>query len=70
MGLFKRREVEPVEVCGRAFRCLACGHDRFWQRKAQLNTWAATFLNLDWANRSAICIVCSECGYIHWFMPQ
>jgi len=70
MGLFRKKEPEEVEVCGRIFCCTACGNNRFWRRSAQLNTAFATFLNFDWANRSAHCFICSDCGYIHWFMPQ
>jgi predicted nucleic-acid-binding Zn-ribbon protein len=48
-------------------RCLACGNTEFTSRYAQLNTAVATFFNLDWANRSARCEICTRCGYIHWF---
>jgi hypothetical protein len=70
MGLFKSRQPEPLQVNGKDLRCLICGHDQFWKRNAQLNTAAATFFNLDWANRSAVCVICDSCGYIHWFLPS
>ena len=70
MGLFGQEQPETVEVAGRALICEICGHDRFWMRKAQLNTAVATFFNLDWANPSALCYVCAGCGYIHWFLPR
>ncbi len=69
MGLFGNGEAQEIEVMGRALRCEICHHTRFWQRQAQLNTPVATFFNFDWANRSATCIVCERCGYIHWFLP-
>lgn len=69
MSLFKSDPI-GVEVQGRELRCLVCGHDCFHKREAQLNTAAASFFNLDWANSSGICYVCARCGYIHWFMPQ
>jgi hypothetical protein len=50
-------------------RCLVCDYDLFWRREAQLNTALATFFNLNWTNRSAVCLVCAQCGYIHWFLP-
>ncbi len=58
-----------VEVLGRELKCLVCGHDRFSQRAAQLETDAAT-LNLEFLHRSGVCIICRACGYIHWFYPQ
>jgi len=70
MALFKKKEPEEVFVCGRRFVCTVCGNDRFWRRDAQLNTAIATFFSFDWANRTARCAVCTNCGYIHWFLPD
>lgn len=69
MTSFFKQEPEEVVVCGRPFQCTACGGDRFRHRRAQLNTALATLFSFDWANRSAECVVCSRCGYIHWFLP-
>jgi predicted nucleic-acid-binding Zn-ribbon protein len=69
MGLFKREEVVTVEILGQQLVCLVCKSNRFQLRKAQLNTAVASFFNLDWANTSAVCYVCKQCGYIHWFLP-
>jgi predicted nucleic-acid-binding Zn-ribbon protein len=69
MGLFSGSEPTPqTTVTGKPLLCLVCGNDHFHERKAQLNTAVATFLNFDWANQSGDCFVCSECGYIHWFV--
>lgn len=70
MGQPDQNQGEPVKVLGRDFTCQVCGHDRFWHREAQLNTAVATFFNMDWANPSATCLICTHCGYIHWFMPK
>jgi predicted nucleic-acid-binding Zn-ribbon protein len=70
MGLFKRQQPESVEIYGRELHCQICGHDKFLKREAQLNTALASFLDLDWTNKSAVCVVCGQCGYIHWFLPQ
>lgn len=59
-----------VEVLGNPLRCLVCQHDRFDKGKAQLNTAAASFFNLDWANRSAVYLACRNCGHLHWFRPK
>ncbi|MGE0145561.1 MAG: hypothetical protein AB7I19_15745 [Planctomycetota bacterium] len=47
--------------------CGACAHDLFVERSWQLNTGLASFFGFDWANYSATCYVCVECGYVHWF---
>jgi hypothetical protein len=70
MGIFGKKEPEEVEIAGRSLKCEMCGGHRFWQREAQLNTAVATFFNFDWANASAVCIVCDSCGYIYWFLPK
>lgn len=69
MGLFSKEE--PVRVLmesGKELTCLICGGNRFYKREALLNTPGMTFLKLDWANATANCRVCSDCGYIHWFL--
>ena len=69
MGLFSGPDPISIEVLGKPLRCEICKGDRFWRREAQLNTAVASFFNFDWANASAVCIVCHDCGYIHWFLP-
>jgi hypothetical protein len=66
----KKTEAQTVEIKGHELRCPICNHNRFWNRQAQLNTATATFFNFDWANRSAICYVCSECTHISWFLGE
>ena len=68
MGIFEKKEPEPVMVHGKALNCAVCQHSRFWQRKAQLHSAVATFFNLEWTNPTAQCFVCEKCGYIYWFL--
>ena len=71
MGLFSEdKEPQQVNVKGRKLICTVCGHDVFNPRKAQLNTKAASFMNLDWANKSAYCYICDNCSHIEWFMEE
>ncbi len=71
MGLFSEdKEPQQVNVKGRKLICTVCGHDVFKARKAQLNTKAASFMNLDWANKSAYCYICDNCSHIEWFMEE
>jgi hypothetical protein len=67
-GLFKRKEPETIEILGKPFSCHVCDNNNFYRREGQLNTFLATFFGFDWANRSAVCFVCSKCRYIHWFL--
>lgn len=70
MGLFKKAEPEKImlNATEELLRCVVCGHGQFTARQAQLNTALATFLRFDWANRTADCLVCARCRYIHWFL--
>jgi hypothetical protein len=61
---------ERYSVAGRPVICRHCTHDRFVEGRAQLNTAGLTFLNLDWANRSAATLACTECGRIEWFLTD
>lgn len=70
MGLFGKREAEPVELDnGTMLRCEICKNQTFYRREGKIQTTAMTFFDLDWANASAECMVCSACGYVHWFLP-
>lgn len=68
-SLFKKQEPEEIEVVGKQFKCHVCDNHKFYRREGQLNTFFATIIGFDWANRSAACFVCSKCRYIHWFLP-
>ena len=70
MGLFDQDEPETAAVKGHPLRCEICHHERFWHRRAQLHTAVASFFNFEWAQPSADCYVCAECGYIHWFLLE
>ena len=59
---------EIITIKGHELTCPICKNNQFYSREAQLNTAAASFFNLDWANRSATCFVCAECTHISWFL--
>ncbi len=63
-------EGERYTVAGKPVRCTHCTHDRFVEGRAQLNTAGLSFLNLDWANRSAATLTCTACGRIEWFLAD
>ncbi|MFN8273656.1 MAG: hypothetical protein U0X58_02120 [Flavobacteriaceae bacterium] len=61
---------QPVSVSNHELVCPICRNNLFYTRQAQLNTAVASFFNLDWANKSATCFVCSECTHISWFLGK
>ncbi len=71
MGLFSSEKgPETVDVMGRPFRCHVCGSETFWKRSAQLHDGVSTFFKVEWASPSCVCIICSSCGYVHWFFAD
>ena len=55
---------------GKNISCSHCGNGEFVEGAAQLNTAGMSFLNLDWANRSATTLACTGCGMVHWFLQK
>lgn len=69
MKLFGEEKPEQIEILGKTLQCQVCSHTYFWRREVQLHSAVATFFKLDWTEPSADCYVCSNCGYLHWFLP-
>ena len=59
-----------VQVGERKLTCTICGHQQFHERNSLLNTRAATFFKVDWANKEATNYICAQCGYIFWFLDR
>ncbi len=59
-----------VTMGSKQLACTVCGCTGFHERNSLLNTRAATFFRFDWANKEATNYICSNCGYIFWFMLQ
>ena len=57
-----------VQMDGRRLACAVCGGTHFHERNSLLNTRAATLFNVSWANKEATNYICTQCGYIFWFM--
>ena len=55
---------------GNPVACAVCEAEIFERGRAQLNTSGLTFLNLDWANKTASTLVCTNCGYVLWFVKR
>ncbi|MBC2888098.1 hypothetical protein H7313_01860 [Gordonibacter massiliensis] len=65
MGLGSMRR-----AAGRRAACSHCGSTEFDESQAQLNTAGLTFLDFDWANRSATVPACRQCGHIERFLSR
>jgi len=60
----------PHAADGKNISCPHCGRGEFAEGSAQLNTAGMSFLNLDWANKSATTLACTRCGRIQWFIKK
>ncbi len=57
-------------AAGREVACPHCGFAEFAEGSAQLNTSGMTFVGLDWANKSATTLACTNCGLVQWFLKS
>ena len=65
-----KKEAEQIFKEGKQLTCPICNNNNFYQRKTQLNTRGASLLGVDWANKNSQNYICSNCGYIFWFLEQ
>ena len=70
MPFFGKEQPQGVEVHDAPLRCVVCRHDTFYRREAQMHSGWATIMNMEWTGPLCECIVCSQCGYVHWFFPM
>lgn len=61
-------EAREIRIAGHQLRCQVCDYTRFFRREAGLSTGAPSFFGQDWANSTATCFICEQCGYVHWFV--
>jgi hypothetical protein len=62
-----RKDGNEYEIAGRVLSCHHCQHKEFTRRLALMNTSGLSMLGLDFANKDAVCYVCDQCGFVHWF---
>jgi predicted nucleic-acid-binding Zn-ribbon protein len=70
MAWFGKGEPETATVAGKDFACQVCGNHLFRQQDAVLHGALASFMNLEWASPRATLLICSACGYVHWFLGE
>jgi predicted nucleic-acid-binding Zn-ribbon protein len=58
-----------VNADGNPLTCPVCKNTRFHERNALLHTRLSSFFKMEWmAGDTAVNFVCSNCGYIFWFL--
>ncbi|WP_212827778.1 hypothetical protein [Catellatospora sp. TT07R-123] len=67
MGVFSRAPYVAT-INGEVFRCVVCQGGLFTSRTIKLNTAGLEFLDLAWANKSSLGVICTNCGYVHEFL--
>jgi len=74
MGLFDKKPKEPFissyQVLNKEIVCPVCSNTKFVAKEILLNTSAMTFFGLDWANRQASALVCTNCSRIEWYFNK
>ena len=61
------KHITHFSAGGKSIRCDHCSNQTFFAGRAQLNTPGMSFLNLDWANKSAYTLTCEACSRIQWY---
>jgi predicted nucleic-acid-binding Zn-ribbon protein len=67
MGLFSAEEPTKYEIDNKQLICMFCKNETFHVRKEQLHSPTQSFFDVEWMGSTATCLVCSSCGYLHWF---
>jgi hypothetical protein len=62
------RAAMVATVNGQILRCLVCQGGLFSSRTIKLNTGVMELLDLAWANRTSLGVICDNCGYVHEFV--
>jgi hypothetical protein len=65
-----RSDPVRVDLLGRTLKCLVCGAEKFHKRRSHLDTSLSAGMKPEWHESPATCLVCDECGYLHWFIPR
>jgi uncharacterized protein len=61
------KKVARFSVAGKQVVCSHCGGSEFASQEILMNTRGATFMKLDFLNRAATALACSNCSHIEWF---
>lgn len=70
MALFTEGEEQPqpLDVNGVPMVCHHCQNETFYVRGSIFEPEGTVGFN--WARMHTKCLICSECGYMHWFTEK
>ena len=57
-----------VTLDGKLLTCPACGNNCYHERTSMMNTRLREFFNVAWTGDKATNFVCTNCGYVFWFL--
>ncbi len=57
-------------AAGKKIVCTHCGASEFAEGSVLLNTSGMTLAQLDWADKSATTLACTNCGKMQWFIRK
>ncbi|MGD0579844.1 MAG: hypothetical protein ABSC08_13050 [Bryobacteraceae bacterium] len=57
-----------VTLDGKPLTCLVCGNNCYHERGSMMNTRVREFFNVAWTGDKATNFVCTNCGYVFWFL--
>ena len=57
-----------VMLDGDSLPCVVCGNQHYQEERFLLNTRSGELLGLAWADDRASNFICTQCGYIFWFL--
>lgn len=61
---------ETVTIGDHPMKCLVCSNLSFHRRKTHFDTALIKELNPDWTHSVGYCLICDQCGHIHWFVDR
>jgi hypothetical protein len=67
---YEGRDSGRFRVGGVMVRCSHCGGEEFDTGSALLNTRGRTLLGIDFTDRGANLLICTQCTHVEWFVDE
>ena len=60
-----------VDAGGQPLKCPVCRNETYHERTSLIHSRLSAFFRVDWASGdTAVNFVCTNCGFIFWFLPS
>ncbi len=66
----EQKETVKLKLQGKVFACTVCGTEDFFRRTVIVKEPNTSLFHPSASNEEAICLICSNCGYMHHFLPR